>query len=291
MVPWALGSQTHGSTIRPASFCGVVGYKPTFGKADLTGIKTLTSGLDTLGLFARSVADVALLASVVTGGRLVSEPKTQTPRIGVLDTSPWGAPDLVTQQLLIEAMRRLSDAGAPVRDLPSPPTMASWPEIRNVLLSWEAVQACAWERIFRRDELHPETRQVFETYEQSATPESYEISMTHAREARAGCASLFANCDVLLVPAAVGEAPEGLEFTGDARFSGAWSMLQLPCLTLPMGRGPAGLPIGLQLVGPRDEDDKLLRAASFIETHLGRSLGFVTPVVQCARPSPVVRSW
>lgn len=91
MVPWALGTQTYGSTIRPASFCGVVGYKPTFGMADVTAIKTLAGGLDTLGLFARSVADVALLASVVTAGRLAVEPVPEKPRIGILDTSPWGA--------------------------------------------------------------------------------------------------------------------------------------------------------------------------------------------------------
>ncbi|RWB93198.1 MAG: amidase [Mesorhizobium sp.] len=280
MVPLALGTQTHGSTIRPASFCGVVGYKPTYGKADLTGVKTLASGLDTLGLFAGSVADVALLASVVTGGRVLPTPSMQTPRIGVLDTSPLGSADLVTQQLLLEIVHRLSKAGVPIRDLPSPPTMSSWRDIQDVLLSWEAVQAFTWERLFRRDALHPETRQAFEIYEQSATPESYEISLTYAREARAGCINLFADCDVLLVPAAIGEAPEGLESTGDARFNGLWSMLQLPCITLPMGRGPTGLPIGLQLVGPRGEDDRLLRVASFIERQLGDTPGLLTPKVR-----------
>lgn len=94
MVPWAFGTQTYGSTIRPASFCGVVGYKPTYGKADVTGIKTLAAGLDTLGLFARSVADIAQLASVATGGRIAADLALQTPRIGFLDTSPWGRPIL-----------------------------------------------------------------------------------------------------------------------------------------------------------------------------------------------------
>ncbi|MGY4334726.1 Asp-tRNA(Asn)/Glu-tRNA(Gln) amidotransferase A subunit family amidase [Bradyrhizobium sp. LB7.2] len=268
MAPWAFGTQTYGSTIRPASFCGVVGYKPTYGKADVTGIKTLAAGLDTLGLFARNVADIALLASVVTGGRIPADPASQTPRIGFLDTSPWGPPDPATGQLLTETVRRLVVAGAQVRDLPSPLGMASWREIQDGLFSWQALQAFAWERLFRRDELQPKTRGVFEQYEQSATPESYENALELAQEARGGCASLFTDCDVLLVPAAVGEAPECLESTGDARFNGAWSMLQLPCLTLPMGRGAAGLPIGLQLVGPRDGDTKLLRAACFVESCL-----------------------
>lgn len=280
MVPWALGTQTYGSTIRPASFCGVVGYKPTYGMADVTGIKTLASGLDTLGLFARSVADVALLASVVTAGRLAAEPVPEKPRIGFLDTSPWGGNDLATQELLIETVCRLREAGVPVQDLPSPPSMASWREIQDVLFGWEALQALAWERLFRRDQLHPKTQQVFEKYEQSATPQSYEVNLTRAREARTGCASLFTDCDLLLVPAAVGEAPKGLEFTGDARFNGAWSMLQLPCLTLPMGRGPTGLPIGLQLVGRRGDDQKLLSAASFLEPFLGSTVGVLTPSVQ-----------
>lgn len=242
MVPWAFGTQTYGSTIRPASFCGVVGYKPTYGKADLTGIKTLAAGLDTLGLLARSVADIAQLASVVTGGRIAADLASQTPRIGFLDTSPWGRPDPTTVQLLTKTVRRLGEAGARVRDLPSPLGMASWREILDGVCSWQALQAFAWERLFRRDELRPKTREVLKQFEQSATPESYETALELPHEARTGCASLFTDCDALLVPAAVGEAPEGLESTGDARFNGAWSMLQLPCLTLPMGRGAAGLP-------------------------------------------------
>lgn len=268
MVPLALGTQTYGSTIRPASFCGVVGYKPTQGKADVTGIKTLAAGLDTLGLFARSVADIALLASVVTSGRIGADLTRQTPRIGFLDTSPWGAPDPATEQLLSETVRRLGEAGAQVRDLPSPVGMASWREIQDGLFSWQVLQAFAWERLFRRDELQTKTRAVFEQFEQSATTQSYETALELAQEARARCASLFTDSDVLLVPAAVGEAPKGLESTGDARFNGAWSMLQLPCLTLPMGRGAGGLPIGLQLVGPHGKDAKLLRAAYFVEACL-----------------------
>ncbi|MCS3765884.1 MULTISPECIES: amidase [Bradyrhizobium] len=268
MVPWAFGTQTYGSTIRPASFCGVVGYKPTYGKADVTGIKTLAAGLDTLGLFARSVPDIALLASVVTGGRVAADLASETPRIGFLDTSSWGTPDATTGQLLIDTVRRLDEAGARVRDLSSPPGMASWLEIQDGLFSWQALQAFAWERLFRRGELQPKTRSMFEQYEQAATAESYETALERAQEARAGCANLFTDCDVLLVPAAAGEAPEGLESTGDVRFNGAWSMLQLPCVTVPMGRGAAGLPIGVQLVGPRGEDAKLLRASHFVEACL-----------------------
>lgn len=268
MVPWAFGTQTWGSVIRPASFCGIVGYKPTYGKADVTGIKTLAGGLDTLGLLARSVADVGLLASVVTGGRIAAETLPQTPRIGFLDTSPLGSLDPETQNLLAETVRCLSQGGTQIHDVPSPASMASWPEILGLVYRWEMVQAFAWERLYRRDEFQPETRQAFERCERSATAKSYEVGLARANEARAGCASLFTDCDVLLVPAAVGEAPEGLESTGDARFNGVWSMLQLPCLTLPMGRGAAGLPIGLQLVGPRGEDAKLLRAACFVEACL-----------------------
>ncbi|MET4608827.1 Asp-tRNA(Asn)/Glu-tRNA(Gln) amidotransferase A subunit family amidase [Bradyrhizobium sp. JR4.1] len=289
MVPWALGTQTYGSTIRPASFCGVVGYKPTHGMADVTGIKTLASGLDTLGLFARSVADIALLASVVTANRLAAEPVPEEPRIAFLDTSAWGGHDAATQEILIETVCRLSEAGVPVQDLPSPPSMASWLDIQNALFSWEALQAFAWERLFRRDELHPQTRQVLEKYEQSASPESYKVNLARAREARARCASLFTDCDLLLVPAAVGEAPSGLEFTGDARFNGAWSMLQLPCLTLPVGRGPSGLPIGLQLVGRRGDDEKLLSAASFVEALLGARIDVIKPSARSAMPLPADR--
>lgn len=268
MVPWALGTQTYGSTIRPASFCGVVGYKPSYGKAEVRGIKALASGLDTLGFLARTVADVALLASVVTGGRVGEANASSAPRIGLLNTSPWGEVAEATRNLLDESVRRLSAGGAQVYDLSSPPSMASWCEIQDVVFGWEVLQALAYERIFRRNDLEPRTQQMFEKYEERLTPENYESGLRHAHEARRESAELFRDCDVLLVPAAVGEAPEGLEHTGDARFNAAWSMLQLPCLTLPMGRGDAGLPIGLQLVGRPGDDATLLCAAAFVEACL-----------------------
>lgn len=131
-----------------------------------------------------------------------------------------------------------------------------------------STQALTYERIFRRGDLQPGTRRELEKYEQSVTPESYEAGLRHADEARVECAEIFRNCDVLLVPAVLGEAPAALGYTGDWQFK-EWSTLRLPCLTLPMGCGPAGLPIGLQLVAGSGEDEKLLRAAAFVEACVG----------------------
>ncbi|WP_271566816.1 amidase family protein [Bradyrhizobium sp. CCBAU 11386] len=149
--------------------------------------------------------------------------------------------------------------------------MASWSHIQDSIFGWELLQALAWERIFRRKDADPKTQHMFEQFEQRySQPEAYGSALAHAHEARLECANLFRDCDVLLVPAAAGEAPEGIgnTGTGDTNFNGAWSMLRLPCLTLPMGLGSAGLPIGLQLVARRGEDTTLLNAAAYVEACL-----------------------
>lgn len=137
MVPWALGTQTLGSTIRPASFCGVVGYRATCGKAEMRGVKTLANSLDSLGFFARTVTDVALLASVVIGGRICPLREWSAPRIGLFNGAPWATLPAATHNLLEETVRKLSDAGAKVDSLRSPPSMASLREIQEVIFGWE----------------------------------------------------------------------------------------------------------------------------------------------------------
>nr|WP_256379929.1 hypothetical protein [Bradyrhizobium sp. WSM471] len=140
--------------------------------------------------------------------------------MGFLNTSPWGEVADATRHLLDDCVRRLTGGGAQVRDLASPSCMASWREIQDVVFGWEMLQALAYERVFRRNDVEPRTKQMFKEYEQRLTPKNYEIGLGHAREAGRECADLFHDCDVLLVPAAVGEAPEGIDHTGDGRFNG-----------------------------------------------------------------------
>lgn len=129
-----------------------------------------------------------------------------------------------------------------MRDVTPPPSMSSWFEIQAVISAWDCLQALAYERLFRRDEVAPLTLQALDYYEHSVSLQPYERGLARARVARIDCEELLNECDLLLVPAAPGEAPEGLASAGDPRFNKAWTMLHLPCLTVPMGHGPRACP-------------------------------------------------
>lgn len=270
MVPAALGTQTAGSTIRPASFCGVVGYKPSFGWADRTGIKALAQGLDTVGMFARTVDCVALLAACLCRRPALADAGPCAGKLGVLSFDLLDQAEAATREVIEQTARSCERAGARVVARKAPSWFDALPAIHDVFLGFEVPGALAHELWRHGDDLRRETRD-FIAARSFATSVLYEDAVASALRARRKCDALFADCDVLLVPAAPGEAPRGLQSTGSAVFNAAWTLLHLPCLTLPAGTGPNGLPIGIQLVGRYGMDAQLLSISAFVEHALNGS--------------------
>jgi Asp-tRNA(Asn)/Glu-tRNA(Gln) amidotransferase A subunit family amidase len=267
-VPVAFGTQTGGSTIRPAAFCGVIGYKPSFGECSRVGIKMQCHNLDTLGLICRSLDDLSLLrAALLVQPRRRVERAPTAPRIGFCRTPHWDHADGDTQALLERTAARLAAAGAVVRDTAAVP--ADIPEHHRRVFAFEAARNYAYEYEVHREQLSPALRDGL-LKEGRAVPLADYVAALEAAEAfRARLDDVFAEFDVLLAPAAVGEAPEGLSSTGDARFNALWTLAWTPCLTLPAGTGRSGLPLGIQLVGRHFGDEALLDAAAWVEARLG----------------------
>jgi amidase len=268
MVPLAFGTQTAGSVIRPASFCGVVGYKPSFGTVAISGTKALAPSLDTVGGFARDVADIALFISALTGRpELAPKAPASRPRIGVYRTQPWEQAQPATIAALDDARERLARAGATLTERSSFAAFDRLVASQLVIMGHEMARNLAWERANRITEVMPRTAALF-AEGMATTPAVYDEAKRYAATARAQLAEFFGDFDAMLVPAAPGEAPPAAT-TGDPVFSRPWTLLHVPCVTLPGRRGPAALPVGVQLVGPPQSDAALLAIALFAEAALG----------------------
>jgi amidase len=217
---------------------------------------------------AGDVRDAAFFASIISSRPALGvADETITPRVGLYRTECWHLAGPATATALDRAMAALSARGATVEEIP---LVAGYDEllpIHDGVMGWDMLQGLCFERLFRRDAVAPKTIEMFKMRE-GATPEAYDRAQIRAREARTGIERLFGEFDVLLAPSAPGEAPEGLESTGDASFNRGWTMLHVPCVSVPAGTGPAGLPIGVQIVGRIGEDAKTLSAAAFLEDAL-----------------------
>jgi Asp-tRNA(Asn)/Glu-tRNA(Gln) amidotransferase A subunit family amidase len=272
MAPLAFGTQTAGSVIRPAAYCGCVGYKPSFGLLSRAGIKTLADSLDTLGLFARNVRDAAFLAGVLAERpalRRLALPQ-RPPRFGLYRTAMWDEAEPATAAALDRARAALDEAGAAVEELAIMPEHRSLNAAQDKIMGYEMVQALAYERLERSAELSPRLAQLLDAG-LSVGAEEYDDACTEAAAARAGLSRLFANCDAVLVPAAPGEAPAGLGYTGDPVFNRMWTLLGTPCVTVPAQWAENGLPTGIQLVGRIRDDARLMAAAAFLERALAET--------------------
>jgi len=264
MVPAALGSQTAGSVIRPASFCGVVGFKPSYGLLSLAGVQPFAPSLDTLGLFVRHVADLPILMRAL-GTNLGAGSRALPPRIGLCRTEQWPLAAAETRRMLEDAAGDLARAGAPVRDVELGSAFAGLPDAQKTIMAVEAARSLAEERRLHEPLLSPILRELIEQGE-AIPPGRYRAALDHAEACRAKLPELFGGFDVLLTPSAPGEAPIGLASTGDPAFSRIWTLLHLPCVTIPGRLGPHGLPLGIQLVAGGDSD--LLAAAGWIAERL-----------------------
>jgi Asp-tRNA(Asn)/Glu-tRNA(Gln) amidotransferase A subunit family amidase len=268
-VPIGFGTQTGGSTIRPAAFCGVVGYKPSFGEFSRVGIKMQCHNLDTLGIICRSLDDIALMrAALQVQPRRPVDRRSVAPRIGFCRTPTWDRADADTHALLERTASRLAAAGAAVKDVTLTP--ASILDYQRRIFEFEAARNYAYEYEVHGDRLSPALRDGLLTPGRALPLAAYIEAIETAEMFRRYLDDdLFGEFDVLLTPSAVGEAPEGLGSTGDARFNAIWTLAWTPCVTLPAGSGGKGLPLGVQLVGARFGDEALLDAAAWVEARLG----------------------
>lgn len=269
MAPLGFGTQTAGSVIRPASFCGCVGYKPRFGLINRTGIKPLSDSLDTVGVYARNVEDAAFFAGVLTERpalRHLSAPEA-APRFGLYRTPMWDEAEPATAAALDVARAALERAGATVEELSVVPEHDGLTEAQDKIMGFETCRALADERIRHSAELSPRLAQLLDAGMAVGAAE-YDAARALADAARAELGSFFGGCDGILTPAAPGEAPQGLGYTGNPVFNRMWTLLGTPCLAVAALWGVSGLPTAVQLVGRIGDDARLLACAAFLERAL-----------------------
>ena len=270
MVPAAFGTQTGGSVLRPASYCGVFGFKPTFGAFNRNGVYPAAESLDTLGLIARSLDDIELLSAVLELRPPAQlRPLDEAPRIGLCRTPLWNTAQPETVTAIEDAAQRLDKAGARVREIVLPDEFAGLRNAaRETINNFERAAAMAHEWSNHRERISDRLRKRIESGRAMAYAD-YVAALRLGEECRARLPAVFGDVDVLLTPCVTGEAPRGLDETGDPGFQAIWTILHTPALTLPTHRGPRGLPVGIQLVAPRFADRRLLACASWIWQELG----------------------
>ncbi len=269
-APFALGTQTGGSTIRPAAFCGIAGYKPSFGMLPTAGIKCFSWSFDTVGLFAAGVRDAAYLAQALSGQRLaVPSPLPGAPVFGVPDSYPWGAPSANAARALASAIRAIERAGGTVRPLRLAPWMAALADAHATIQGYESSRTLGYEYDRHRDQLTSKLRD-FLARAGAIDTGTYLAACAQAEAARGQCNDWFGGIDALLTPSAPDEAPEGLATTGDPVFNRNWTLLGTPCVSVPGLHGDHGAPLGIQVIGRRGDDARTLASAAFVENALLR---------------------
>jgi Asp-tRNA(Asn)/Glu-tRNA(Gln) amidotransferase A subunit family amidase len=270
MIPLALGTQTGGSVIRPASFCGVAAIKPSFRLLPTVGVKCFSWTLDTVGLFAAGVNDLAHGLSAMTNRpELLPAAATATPRIGLVTQDFAGLPESASGEALRIATIAAERAGASVRALALPEIIAEAWRIHTIVQQFEAHQAMAWEYRTHYDAMPPLLRARLDE-SAGTTPAAYDEARGIANRARRSLMKIFDDVDVLLTFAAPGAAPKGLASTGDARFNRLWTLMGVPCVTIPAIVAEGGLPVGVQIIARFGDDAGALKAARFVEEALAR---------------------
>jgi len=272
MVPLALGTQTAGSVIRPASYCGVVGFKPSFGVIPRAGVKPLADSLDTIGTMARNVADAAFFAGILGGRpglREVAMPAAP-PRFGLYRTPMWEEREPSTAAALDHARAALERAGARIAEIAIPSEHRGLTAAQETVMGFELVRGLAHERLQHSGELSPRLGQLLDAG-MKVGADVYDAACTETAAARAHLDRFFGPCAAVLAPAAPGEAPAGLSYTGNPVFSRMWTLLGVPCVTLPAIWGASGLPTGIQLIGRPGRDAQLMAAALFAERALAET--------------------
>jgi Asp-tRNA(Asn)/Glu-tRNA(Gln) amidotransferase A subunit family amidase len=265
MVPVAIGTQTTGSTIRPASFCGVFGYRPTYGEHRMHGVMEASGSLDTLGILARSVDDIALYRDVLLG--IAPEPVAdlgRPPRIGFCRSHIWDQFEPSTRELAENAAATLARAGATVTDFELPEHFAGLNDAHRWISSFEFARTFTYEIEHHWEEISDTLRGGRLNDGINGSFERYIAAKELAETSQRQMDDLWGEHDVLLTPAAFGEAPVGMfAFTGVPLYQ-LWTILHVPAVSLPVFKGPNGLPIGAQLLARRHDDRKLFACARWV---------------------------
>ena len=268
LVPFAVGTQTGGSVMRPASYCGVAGFKPSFGLLPTPGIKCFSWSLDTVGLFASSVREVAWFADAISGFALALDgAPTKSLRVGVPTAYPWGPVSPSAQLAIDTGVAALRRQGAEVKAITLPAWMKDVFEAQDVIQGFEV-----WRSMARDIDAHPQAfSNVLRDYLMAASSISapaYEAAQQTAHAGRTACADWFSQFDVLMTPSAPDEAPLGYASTGASTFNRAWTLLGLPCVNVAGAVGVTGNPMGMQIIGGPRADRQCLAAADFVERAL-----------------------
>jgi len=276
MVPLALGSQTNGSVIRPAAFCGVYGFKPTHGLISRHGVLRLSRTLDQMGMFARMIEDIALGCEILVGGderdpdtrpraripfqEIAAEPPPLPPLIAFIQTPLWDRTDEDTREAFAELIEVLGDRVVRV-ELPDIALDAL--ELHRTIMEAEMAAALVNEYDRGRERLSESLRSQLERGRR-VTAFDYQTALARVPLLYEGFAELFDRCDAILTPAVAGTAPKGLASTGDPSFCTLWTLCGMPALAMPLLQGANDLPLGVQLVGQRNQDARLLRTANWL---------------------------
>jgi Asp-tRNA(Asn)/Glu-tRNA(Gln) amidotransferase A subunit family amidase len=278
LVPAALGTQTNGSVIRPAAFCGVVGYKPSFGLLPRTGVLPFSHTLDHVGVFARRVHDAALVATALAGadpldpdsrsaqalGAATLGELIRPPRLLAVRSPVWALAGADQQQAFAAAIARMREDGAWIEERELPAVFAQAHAAQRTIMAYESARSFADLQARHRAQLSDPLNKLID--EGHALDDNrYRAAQELRRQLRAELDRLLEPYEALMTPAARGEAPAVLTETGDPTFCTIWTLCGVPALTLPCGLGPRGLPLGLQLVAGYGLDVRLWRAAEWCE--------------------------
>jgi Asp-tRNA(Asn)/Glu-tRNA(Gln) amidotransferase A subunit family amidase len=267
MVPLALGTQTGGSVLRPSSYCGVTGFKPSFNMINRAGVKPNAESLDTVGLIARCVGDIALSLPLITQCAAPSAASMKNPRIALCRAAEWRDAERASVAAVEAAAAALARAGAIVSDYRLPAPFDAMAQAHSVINDYEAYRALSHEIRTAPDKISVSLQPRLPRWA-TCTFEAYVEAQQTGADCRRLLRDIVRDYDVLLVPSAPGEAPLGLGSTGEATFNRTWTALHVPAITLPGYHGPQGLPVGLQLVGAYGADYALLNCAAWAEGRL-----------------------
>jgi len=271
MVPLALGTQTAGSVIRPAAFCGVVGFKPTFDYFSTMGIKPLSSELDTLGIFARSTTDAALVTGCLVRGRSTLFNLNRKPvSVGLFRGPYWPKVDEPSKEAIEALSGRLGAGKSRVIPQTLIENFVELADIQHTIMCADMAKSLTQEFSDHPSQMSEGLRGFIE-YGLELDAVKVRAARKIARLARDEVEKLFGDCRLLITPSALGEAP-GAETTGDPLLNKVWTLLHLPCLSLPTGFGPNGLPLSVQVVARANDEGALISGAGWIETVIADSL-------------------
>jgi Asp-tRNA(Asn)/Glu-tRNA(Gln) amidotransferase A subunit family amidase len=283
MVPLAVGTQTGGSVIRPAAYCGTVGFKPTFGAIPRTGILTQSPSLDTVGVFARSVEDAALLAEVLFGDDPADRATAPGPHPRLHETAAAEPPvrptlafvrppafDTATAEMQAALAELTAALGEQCFEATLPNAFDEAAAVRERINFAEMAKCYYGYERRGRDRLSEETRAAMDAGK-AVPARDYISALDWPGVLNAGLEEIFERCDAILTPATQGPAPEGLGHTGSAIFNGLWTLCGVPAVTLPLLQSDTGLPMGVQLVGRRGDDARLLRTARWLTGFVERN--------------------